>query len=181
MEKTTMRTLPVKLTDDEVAIRSQELAEVELERLERTQALESAVEEWKEQKKTLENAAVASVTESVRLARIVKYREEPREVRCVVTVENGQYIVTRTDTGEIVAQRAASADELQMTLEEAAGDAVDGAVKDALDAARDTAEANDDAPTLNAEPLEAPEEETIPLVPPQDEPGADGPVPQSEQ
>lgn len=132
MEKTAMRTLPVKLTDDEVAIRSQELAEVELERLERTEALDDAVEEWKEQKKVLENAAKASVTESVRLARIVKYREEPREVRCVVTVSHGQYVVTRVDTGEVVAQRAASAEELQMTLEEAAGDAVDAAVAAAM-------------------------------------------------
>jgi hypothetical protein len=166
MEKITKRTLPVKLADDEVAIRAQDLATAELERLERTQALEDSVEEWKEQKKTLENAAAASVTESVRLARIVKYCEEPREVTCSVTVANGQYTLTRTDTGEVVAQRAASAEELQMTLEEAAGDAVDDAVDAAIESAADP-EPNDDVPTLNSEPQDGPDE--------------DGPAPQSEQ
>lgn len=132
---TTTRTLPVKLDDDEVAIRSQELAEVELERLQRTQDLEAAAEEWKEQKKSLENAAAASVTESVRLARIVKYREEPREVNCHITVEGGQYIVTRTDTGEVVVQRAATTGELQSNLFEKNEAAIDEAIGDAVEAA----------------------------------------------
>ena len=163
MEKFTMRTLPVKLTEEELAARAQEHAEAEFKRADASTALESAAEDWKEDKKRLENAETAAIAECWRLARVVKYREEPREVKCQISVANGQYSIARTDTGEVVAQRPASNDELQMTLEEAAGSAVDGAVSDAIAAAGE----EPDAPTLDAEP--------------QDPPTEDGPVPQSEQ
>jgi len=136
MEKFALRTLPVKLTDDELAIRSQELAEAEFKRRDATDALESAAEDYKEEKKGLENAETARFVECGRLAGIVKHREEPREVRCAITVANGQYIVTRTDTGEVVAQRAASADELQMTIAEAEEAAVDEAIDSAITGAK---------------------------------------------
>lgn len=127
-----MRTLPVKLTDDEVAIRSQELAESELLRVERSVALATAAEAWKEEKKSLENAEGAAVAECVRLSRVVKYREEPREVKCRLEVSNGQCRVIRTDTGEIVMERAATAHELQMTIEEATNETIDARIEKAI-------------------------------------------------
>jgi len=132
MDKTTTRNLPVKLTDEELAERSQSLAEAEFKRVDASTNLEDAAETWKETKKRLENSEAAAMAECVRLSRVVKYREEPREVECAVVVANGQYSVVRKDTGEVVATRAATNDELQMTLADAAGDAVDEAVKDAI-------------------------------------------------
>lgn len=149
MENTKL-TLPVKLTEEEVAIRSQELAEAELARQVHTAALSSAADCWREEKKRKLDAVVAAAVECGRLARVVKYREEPREVKCVATVEHGQYIVTRTDTGEVVTQRHASNAEAQMTLEDA-GTPVDAA--------------GGRPPTLDAEPLAV----LRPIEPPQAE------------
>ncbi len=119
MDRTISRNLPVKLTDDEVAVRAQELTEAVFARRGYADDLETASENWKEDKKRRENQLEGANIECQRLARIVKYRQEPREVECVVTIDAGQYTVTRTDTGEIVSQRAATQDELQMTIEDA--------------------------------------------------------------
>lgn len=140
MDQKTTRTLPVKLKDDEVAIRAQELAEATIHAKDTELSAESAAEEWKEEKKRLENLTSSARAEALRLGRIVKQREEPREVTCLVKVENGQYMLVREDTGEVVVQRAASASELQGHLFDEAGKAVDEAVEKAVEGAEDEPE-----------------------------------------
>jgi len=126
MKTRVMRTLPVRLEEDEVAIRAQELTEAVFARRGADEELELAAEAWKEEKKRLENRLEAAGLECQRLARIVKQKAEPREVECGVSIAQGQYTVVRLDTGEVVHQRAATADELQMTIEDATAEALSG-------------------------------------------------------
>lgn len=114
--QTTTRRLMVKLQDDQVALRSQELAELELSRARHDAEIDVATEEWKAQKKELDLEAARLGAEAGRLARVVKDREEEQDVECRIDVLHGQATLTRTDTGEVVEQRLATDAELQMDI-----------------------------------------------------------------
>jgi hypothetical protein len=114
--KSVKRLLLVKLTLDEVADRAQELAKAELYRGQVQGDFASEAEDWKEQKKLWESKVLTASEACLRLGRVVKDREEHREVECAVKIEGGVYLMIRLDTGEIVVQRPATTEELQMAL-----------------------------------------------------------------
>ena len=124
--KTTKRLLPCKLTDEEVAERAQELARAEIYRGQITADFEAASEDWKGQKKLWESKELTASEACLRLGRVVKNREEDREVECVSEVRNAQFFLVRTDTGEVVIQRPATVEEMQMTLDEIGAEALEG-------------------------------------------------------
>lgn len=115
--KTIKRLLPCKLDDDEVAERAQELAQAELYRGQVERDFNAEAEEWKAKKKMWESKVMTASEACQRLGRIVKQRQEDRDVECEVTVKNGQYTLFRTDTGEVVIQRPATTDEMQLALQ----------------------------------------------------------------
>lgn len=114
--KTIKRLLPCKLADDEVAERAQELAQAELYRGQVERDFNAEAEEWKAKKKMWESKVMTASEACQRLGRVVKERQEDRDVECMVTIAAGQFLLTRTDTGEVVIQRPATQDELQQSL-----------------------------------------------------------------
>jgi hypothetical protein len=112
-------TLPCKLTDAEVMAKGQELAVAELHRKEAEEALASSMEEWKSEKKARELAVANHAAECQVLARVIREREEDRPVECVASVAAGQFRAVRLDTGELAVERAATQEEMQMSLDEA--------------------------------------------------------------
>jgi hypothetical protein len=115
--KTIKRLLPVKLTDEEVAERAQELAQAELYRGQLERDFDAEAEEWKSKKKMWESKVMTASEACQRLGRVVKQRQEDRDVECEAIVKNGQFTLYRTDTGEVVIQRPATTDEMQLALQ----------------------------------------------------------------
>jgi hypothetical protein len=116
--RTTKRLLPCNLSDDEVADRAQDLAKAEIYRGQVETDYLAAESDWKAQKKLWEGKVSTASEACLRMGRVVKDRQEDREVECQPTVRNGQYYLIRLDTGEIVLQRPATTEELQLTLPE---------------------------------------------------------------
>lgn len=110
MNKSTMQ-LPVKLTDEELQIRSRELAEklTEIEAVDEDRA--SAMAAFKARKDKL-------VLDSRRLTRIVRTGQEEREVHVTETKnwERGTIETIRLDTGEVVSSRPMNPSERQEAL-----------------------------------------------------------------
>jgi len=127
--KTVKRFLACKLTDDEVAVRAQELANAEHHRGQIISDFDAASEDWKGQKKLWESKELTSSEACLRLGRVVKTRTEERDVECLITVQNAQFYLTRTDTGEVVIQRPATQEEMQMSLPEIAEAALEAVRK----------------------------------------------------
>lgn len=110
MNKSTMQ-LPVKLTDEELQIRSRELAEklTEIEAVDEDRA--SAMAAFKARKDKL-------VLDSRRLTRIVRTGQEEREVHVTETKnwERGTIETIRLDTGALVSTRPMTESERQEAL-----------------------------------------------------------------
>jgi hypothetical protein len=119
--KTIKRMLLCKLTEDELAERAQELARAEGYRGQVMSDFAAAAEDWKEQKKLWESKELTASEACLRLGRVVKNSEEERSVECSVLIKAGQYLLVRTDTGEVVIQRPATQEELQLDLADALG------------------------------------------------------------
>jgi hypothetical protein len=73
-------------------------------------------DDWKAAKKMWESKVMTASEACIRLGKVVKNREEERDVECLATVSNAQFFLTRTDTGEVVIQRPATQEEMQMAL-----------------------------------------------------------------
>lgn len=110
------RLLPVPLTEFAVAERAQELAQAELYRGQVDRDFLAEAEEWKARKKLWESKVMTASEACQRLGRIVKERQEDRDVECVVFVDGGVYRLVRTDTGEEIVRRPATPGELQLAL-----------------------------------------------------------------
>jgi len=120
MQEAEVRTmsLPVKLSESEVALRAQELASAESVMGDAETRLDAFVEAAKGTKKGIETE-IADARGSVRrLARVVRERREDRDVPIMeeADFEKGAMNTYRTDTHEVVATRGLSHDERQQSL-----------------------------------------------------------------
>lgn len=113
--------LPVRLSEDDVALRAQELATAEKVLTDSENRLESFVESAKGTKKKLETEIDTARYAVGRLAEVVRERRELREVPIVEDsdFEKGAVNTVRTDTGEIVSTRGMTQEERQRSLFEA--------------------------------------------------------------
>ncbi len=125
MTRSIMQELPVQLTRDEKARKSEQLVRA----LDDQDALElgkkAAADDFK-QRLTAKNAEVR------RLTREVSTGVEYREVACeeVMAFERSQVDLVRTDTGEIVSSRAMRPEERQEAMEFGPGDDEDDGEED---------------------------------------------------
>ena len=120
MEQAKVRTmpLPVKLTEPELALRSQEMASAERKMSDAELRLDQFVEAAKATKKQIE-AEVSEARDEVRiLAMVVRERQEKRSVPIIEEpdYEAGAVNTYRTDTHEIVATRGMTPEERQRSL-----------------------------------------------------------------
>ena len=120
MEQAGVRTiqLPVKLTEPEMALRSQEMATSENVLGDAEQRLNDFTEAAKGTKKQIETEIADARGEVRRLARIVRDRKEDRAVPIMEEpdYEAGAVNTYRTDTNEIVATRGMTPEERQRSL-----------------------------------------------------------------
>lgn len=116
-KSTVKRLLPCKLTSTELAERAQELAHAEIYRGQVERDYLAAADDWKAAKKLWDSKTMTASEACVRLGGVVKTGEEERDVECSITVERGQTIIVRLDTGEVVIQRPATEAEMQQSLE----------------------------------------------------------------
>jgi len=111
------RLLPVALTEEEVAVRAQELAVSELYRVQVENELASEKSVWSERKKYLDGRVITAGMACARLGKVVKDHQEDRPIECEVLIEKETYSLVRTDTGEVIVVRPATPGELQLALE----------------------------------------------------------------
>lgn len=120
MEQAEVRTmsLPVKLSVPELSLRSQEMASAEAILTDAEVRLESFIEAAKGTKKTIETEISDARFEVARLARVVRDRQENREVPIMEEpdYEAGAVNTYRTDNNEIVATRGMTQEERQRSL-----------------------------------------------------------------
>jgi hypothetical protein len=105
--KTILKRLPVRLKDNEVMERGEQLARALNE-------MRAAEEEEKTRKAKAKMAIDALKEEADRLSGIVAFREEPRMVECEerLSLADGVSRIVRLDTGEHVETRSLSREEL---------------------------------------------------------------------
>ncbi len=120
MQEAEIRTmsLPVKLTEPEIALRAQELASAESVLGDAETRLDQFVEAAKGTKKGIETE-IADARGKVReLARVVRERREDRDVPIMeeADYDKGAMNTYRTDTHEIVATRGLTHEERQQSL-----------------------------------------------------------------
>lgn len=120
MEKAEVRTmtLPVKLTPAELSLRAQELASHEAVLGDAETRLTQFVEAAKGTKKGIEGEVSQARFTVSKLARIVRDRQEYRDVPIleVSDYEAGAVNTFRTDTNDIVATRGLTPEERQRSL-----------------------------------------------------------------
>lgn len=120
MQQAEVRTLPlpVKLTEAELGLRSQELASAEAVLEDAERRLDDFVEAAKGTKKTIETEIVDARAQVHRLAVIVRERKEARAVPVIEEpdYEKGAVNTYRTDTNEVVATRGMTPEERQRSL-----------------------------------------------------------------
>lgn len=118
VEKVKVMLLPVKLTEAEVALRSQELATAEGKLTEGERDLKSWIEVQKEAKKKRENENAATRDDVRRLGKVVRDRAEQRDVAIEERSNFDAWTVEtyRCDTGELVTKRGMTPEERQRSL-----------------------------------------------------------------
>lgn len=81
---------------------------------------ELALVTWKAERKAEEEVIKGDIShvanDCFRLATVIRNREEAREVEVVDTLDKTEIVSVRTDTGELVARRAATEAERQAAL-----------------------------------------------------------------
>lgn len=112
------RNLYVPLTEDEVRLRSQEMATAERILAEAEADENNQAEAWKARKKALETTTSDARAKLSIVGRIVR---EKRELRAVEIVEERNHTLKtvdtiRTDTGEIIETRGMTESEMQRSL-----------------------------------------------------------------
>lgn len=102
-----LRSLPVRLTQQEVLERGEQLARTVTD-------LRVAEEVEKARKNEVKMTLDGKKLEVERLSEVVSKREEPRQVDCEerVSVVNGIAQIVRLDTGEVIETRSLSREEL---------------------------------------------------------------------
>jgi len=120
MEKAEVRTmqLPVKLTEGELSLRSQEMATAESTLGDAELRLDQFIEAAKGTKKQIETEMADARMEVRRLARTVRERQEERSVPIMEEpdYDAGAVHTYRTDSNEIVATRGMTPEERQRSL-----------------------------------------------------------------
>jgi len=109
---TILKTLPVVLTNEELVDLGQELAE-------REEHLRESQQEKKDTAKAIDGQIKSHEAEILRLSRIIRARQENRDVGCEIRKDykDGLVETVRTDTGEIVASREMTVEERQVAME----------------------------------------------------------------
>jgi len=101
------RELPCKLTNDELRMRGDAMAEAEI-----------AVDLLKDERRAVNKKILAQTDARNRLAHVIESELEPRMVVCkwIPSFEENAYRLVRQDTGEVVEQRPMSAADRQGSL-----------------------------------------------------------------
>lgn len=112
------RNLYVPLTEDEVRLRSQEMATAERILAEAEADEDTQAEAWKARKKALETTTADARAKLSIVGRVVR---EKREIRAVEVIESRNHAsktvdTVRTDTGEIIETRGMTESEMQRSL-----------------------------------------------------------------
>ncbi len=167
------QSLPVRLTTDELLLRSDELAKTIRERDETERAMKSAQATAKRKIDSLE-------LDITRLAEVVRDRQEnrPVEVREIKNWDRLTMDTIRLDTGEVVGSRSMSRSERNEDLPFAADDApAAAAAEDPEKPAETPAETSPEPDPDPAAPAVVPAEEPAAAAPAADEaPAAEKPV-----
>lgn len=108
--------LPVRLTFGELEERKAALVEATKARELREQTLQAWKDSKKAEQKVMDADVMSVANECFRLAHVIEHGEEPRDVKVHDVLENTTVTTIRTDTGEVLAQRAATPEELQLPL-----------------------------------------------------------------
>lgn len=108
--------LPVKLTFGELEERKASLVEATKSRELREQTLQAWKDARKAEQKTMEADVMSVANECFRLAHVIEHGEEPRDVKVHDVLDGTTVTSVRVDTGELLAQRAATPEELQLPL-----------------------------------------------------------------
>jgi hypothetical protein len=109
--------LTCQLTDEELAERLDSLVDWENNRSESELGLARWLGEIKEQKKVYEGEVSTAAAKCERLARVIRDKEEYRDVEVVDLIDGSTVTTVRTDTGTIVGERPATDMELQKKLD----------------------------------------------------------------
>lgn len=154
------RELPCKLTDDELRVRGDAMAEAEL-----------AIDQLKADRRALNKKISERVEVRNKLAHVIDSESEPRLTVCkwIARFDQNVYVLVRQDTGDIVEQRPMSAADRQGALPYA-GDADGGEERPPGDAPDDDAELPshpDDDPLVGPPP---PDEDATPVRRPRGRP-----------
>lgn len=101
------RELPCKLTDDELRMRGDAMAEAEL-----------LVDTLKAERRAVNKKIFAATDDRNKLAHVIDAEEEPRVVVCkwIADFDQNVYTLVRQDTGDTVEQRAMTAADRQGSL-----------------------------------------------------------------
>lgn len=108
--------LACKLTQDELTDRRETLVKVTQRRGEQEHALEAWKVEKREEQKLYEGEIMSSSATLLRVAKVIEEKEEYRDVEVEDTILGSTVTTIRLDTGEVVGERAATDNELQMKL-----------------------------------------------------------------
>lgn len=123
-QTTDTRHLPVKLTEEELAAKAQELADSVREEEEEREAFAAWESTMKEAAKAKKAKIYIAHQETVDLGEIVESGLETREVRCSWLYTASTAFLRRDDTGELVHVRDLREDEKQATLPGTGGEVV---------------------------------------------------------
>jgi hypothetical protein len=108
--------LSVKLTEEEIANKQDELVSWTRVRSENEHQLEAWLSDMKEERKQKEAQILAAAGYANRAADVIEAGEERRDVEVSDHFDGGNIVTIRNDTGEVVATRPAGDDERQMLL-----------------------------------------------------------------
>jgi hypothetical protein len=108
--------LECTLTEDEIGDRMRDLTTAEIARNAAEVELAGESATWATRKKELQSKVSAASARCRELANAAKTGREMRNVDCKTEIHPPHHLTIRTDTGEVIRTRAATADELQMAL-----------------------------------------------------------------
>lgn len=118
-EQAAIRNLPVKLNEEELAAKAQELAESVAEEEQQREAFAAWESTMKEAAKAKKAGIYLAHAQTVRLGEIVETGIEHRNVDCLWLYTKDSAFLKRLDTGELVQVRQLRDDERQAVLGEA--------------------------------------------------------------
>lgn len=108
--------LPCRLSNLEIQEKHEELVKLTQERVDREINLDHWKADKKEEQKALEGEVSAIAGKIARLAKVIRDKEEDREVEVVFYIKDATVRAIRQDNFETISERPATPGELQMTL-----------------------------------------------------------------